>query len=403
MVRSPFILKQFLRIVLSMTGILMGSQGINCFIQESSYGHTDSSFYTVENVSVDVMDDTVLVARDKALSESQKRALSILLERLSGRPLSFWESTLNSLTEAEISNLVADFETTHEKSSSTRYKATLTYRFKKNDVDAFLSQKGLTPLEIIKEPVLIIPILKIEDKAYLWEDENLWRRLWQEGSLPFSELPLLTPLGDLEDMQALDISQALTEDHKALEALSERYKATGGALVVIASLPEPSSSSDDTSHPVTITVLGSLVSPPGSLNPPPLTPLPQETMSSLLDKALKEIINSLNMFWKQGILKGSFKKEALFCKVPLYSPHDWFSIRTHLENLKKNHIISDFSVEKLRSQDVSLHLSFRGDPTSLSTSFQKENLDLIQKDGGWVLLQKNHNDQAFPPLSSPSF
>ena len=386
-------LKHIFLIVLSVLGggafLNLGSSF--CF-QNPAFGNTEkTSFYTIEDINVDVTEDSALVARDQALLEGQRKALFSLLARLSDRPTSFWEMSLKSLTEEDISNLVADFETTKEKSSPLRYIATLTYRFKKKGIDALLSKEGIAPQKLMIEPVLILPLLKVKDKTYLWEDENLWRYLWQEGSLTSSNIPLLVPLGDLEDIQSLEVFQALKEDFTALNAISDRYKATGGALVVMADLtPDPSLSTLKDGLPlkcssVDITILGGLPSFEGSREILKIPSHPQESTRDLLDRALRDVLKSLNTAWSRNVLDPKMGRQDLSLNISLSSPTDWFFIRSALTNLKNQHVILNFSTQKITAHSISLLLSFRGDIEALVPRFKGEHLSIIKKEGLWSL------------------
>ncbi|HQS84592.1 MAG: hypothetical protein B7Y25_08165 [Alphaproteobacteria bacterium 16-39-46] len=390
-------LKHVFVIVLSVLGGgILGNLACPLILQNSALGSNTgneniSPFYTIEDISVDVTEISALVAREKALEEGQQKALYTLLERLSGRPLSFWELSLKSLTEEEFSHLVADFETTQEKSSPVRYMATLTYRFKKKGIDALLSKEGINPQNTITDPVLVLPLLKVKDKTYLWEDENLWRHLWQEGSLASSNVPLLVPLGDLEDIQSLDASHALTENFTDLNTISDRYKATGGALVILAELsPDPSSSALKyglplKSHNVNITIFGGLPSFEGPWQPLTISSEPQESTKSLLDRALREVIKSLNNAWSRNVLEHGMGKQTLSLEVRLSSQKDWFSIRSILTNLKNHHVILNFGIQRLTAQSVTIILNFRGDIMTLVPRFKEDHLDLLKKEGLWTL------------------
>ncbi|MBS0185636.1 MAG: DUF2066 domain-containing protein [Proteobacteria bacterium] len=392
-------------IFIIMIFVLGGGVFNSFFFQKSAYALPNNApFYTIEDISVDVTDSSALIAREKALEEAQKKALYTLLERLSGRPFSFWEISLKSLTEEDLSQLIADFETTQEKSSPLRYVATLTYRFKKKGIDALLLKEGLEAQNTITEPVLIIPLLKVHNKIYLWEEENLWRHLWQDGSLSSSNIPLLVPLGDLEDIQSIDTSQALEENFMALNAISDRYKATGGAVVVLAELhPDSSSPSLKEGIPlksslVDILISGGLPSFEGPWQPLTISSEPQESTKNLLDRALREVIKSLNTAWSRNVLDLTMGKQDLFVKTEFSSQREWFSIREALTNLKNHHLILNYSIQKLTPHSVSLVLNFRGDITTLISRFKEEHLDLTNNEGIWTL--KRAFDNKVPSISS---
>lgn len=362
--------------------------------------------YTVENVESDVTDESAVKAREKALMEGQRKALHLLLKRLTGTSTA-WEAAFNSLKDSDISNLVEDFEITQEKSSSVRYIVTLTYRFKKYAIHEFLSRFGIVPQEIEtpENPLLVIPVLKVGTKYYLWEDDNLWRTLWQEESLSSSNIPLRIPLGDLEDIQILDAPQATNLNLRALGQIADRYKAAGGAIVVVADLtPDPLSPIEKEGIPlnsdsVEVNILDPSLSPQETklpiLQDPKGADPALKTTRHLLNKALRATLKFLNSNTNQITPRKSLVSQEAAFTTSFSSKTEWFRIRQTLDALKNKQTIEDFSLQSLTPQTASLAIKFRGDLISLKQALQAQNLNFIQKEMG---AEKNINqhDSSLP-------
>ena len=102
--------------------------------------------FTVRNVAVDVTARTAAAARERALKDGQTRALLRLLERLVSRSAL---DRLPTIDQATANFLVRDFEIANEKTSSVRYLATLTYRFKRSEVRALLRREDIPFAETV--------------------------------------------------------------------------------------------------------------------------------------------------------------------------------------------------------------------------------------------------------------
>ena len=94
-----------------------------------------TNVYEIQGVAVDVTADTAAAARKKALTDGEAAAFRRLLERIT---LLEDRHRLPSLKTSEISTFVQDFSVADEKTSSVRYLATLSYRFKRRDVREML-------------------------------------------------------------------------------------------------------------------------------------------------------------------------------------------------------------------------------------------------------------------------
>lgn len=115
------------------------------------------SSYTVGGVTVDVTADSAAAARDAAIMLGQRIAFDRLMSQLTD-PQS--AAALPRLTDAEISDLVSDFEVESERASAVRYIGKLSYRFKGDPVRALLEQRGVQYAVMPTAPVLVVPVLE---------------------------------------------------------------------------------------------------------------------------------------------------------------------------------------------------------------------------------------------------
>src|SRR5215472_13494606 len=179
-----------------------------------------SSVYTVTDVAVDATAQSAVQAREIARADGERRAFRTLMERLT--PKQDW-GRLPKVTDADLFALVQDFEVTSERSSTVRYIATLTFRFRAEPVRRLLRDRGVPFAETPSKPLIVLPVLAAGNRAVLWDDPNPWRAAWGRQPLNEGLVPIQVPAGDLAAVQAIDTQQAVKGDKEVLAGLGQNY------------------------------------------------------------------------------------------------------------------------------------------------------------------------------------
>ena len=109
------------------------------------------------------------------------------------------------------------------KSSSSTYRAFITYRFKPAAVRKLLKDAQIPYSEAQTRTALVLPVLQTGSGLYLWEENNPWMAAWKVRPYNNELTPMTAPLGDLEDAAAISARQALNLDSNALQLLADRY------------------------------------------------------------------------------------------------------------------------------------------------------------------------------------
>src|SRR5215469_10826287 len=182
------------------------------------FGQDSDEAYSA-TVKVDATAENTAAARELARIDGQRRALAAVLERLSGSSDAAKPPKLDDKT---ITDMVDSFEVANERMSAVRYIADYTFHFKPSKVrrlvrvvePAALDTAAKGPAEGgVKsagegngQPIVVLPVYKDGDLT-LWDDPNPWRAAWAQrpGSEPGR---LLLPLGDANDLAAIDAGQA---------------------------------------------------------------------------------------------------------------------------------------------------------------------------------------------------
>ena len=196
--------------------------------------------YTVRDVEVDVTADNSAAARDRAITEAQRKAFDTLYGRLSPEP----GAKAPALSDIEVARLVQDFEVQRERSSAVRYLATLTVRFRPTNVRTLLQTKGASYVETRSKPVLVLPVYQAAGKGpVLWEDRTPWRAAWENFPPPQGMVPIVVPYGELADIADISAATALEGNQAGLSAIAERYQASDVLVAVLGvrgAEPDPS-------------------------------------------------------------------------------------------------------------------------------------------------------------------
>src|ERR1700746_2969712 len=139
-------------------------------------------------VKVDATADSTAAARELARIDGQRRALTALIDRLSGSPET---AKLPKLDDKAITDMVESFEVANERMSAVRYIADYTFHFRSSKLRR-LVRGGETPPaegggrpavpESSSKPTVVLPVYKDSTRTALWDDPNPWREAWAQRS-----------------------------------------------------------------------------------------------------------------------------------------------------------------------------------------------------------------------------
>ncbi len=213
----------------------------------SAFAASDDVF-VVPRVPVQATGATATEAKDAAQGQGRRRAIDILLRRLT--PESDWVylptlaagaaakssgdgagKTAVAISSARLDALESGFEVYSEKASSASYRAYITYRFKPDAVRRLLKDAKLPYSEAQTRVALVLPVLQTDGGVYLWEGNNPWMSAWKVRPYTHELTPMQAPLGDLEDSSAVTARQALAMDPSALARIAGKY---GVSQVIVA-------------------------------------------------------------------------------------------------------------------------------------------------------------------------
>ena len=128
--------------------------------------------------------------------------------------------------------MLASLSIEEERTGPGRYIGKLTINFLPDKVRETLARAGVAFTEKQAPRIVVLPVWSTDAGPTAW-DENPWRRAWQDLKAENAVVPIMIPLGDLNDAEAVSVDQALAGDADKLEALRLRYQAEA-VLVAVA-------------------------------------------------------------------------------------------------------------------------------------------------------------------------
>ena len=322
----------------------------------------------VSAVPVDATAASATEARNAAVARGQREAFRLLIQSLVARED---QRRTPQINDARLNDMVQGFEIADERTSATRYIARLTVAFRPAAVRQFLREAGLPYTETPGKPVLVLPVYQAGDVRRLFDDPNPWREAWATREGHDGLVPMVLPVGDLGDVGAVTVDQALAGDEAALNKLAQRYGA-GDVLVLEASV-EGARVGIGT-HRYTRGADSHVVDS---------FALPAPGDAGAFKDIVREIAQRVEDDWKKRTAIRFDTTGTLAVTVPLSSLADLVAVRQKLGEAAE---IESYDIGTLTRTSAQLVLKHFGEPARLATALGARDLELSSgRDGFWTL------------------
>jgi Uncharacterized protein conserved in bacteria (DUF2066) len=344
-----------------------------------AFGQDSEEAYSA-TVKVDATAENTATARELARIDGQRRALAAVIERLSGSSETVKPPKLDDKT---ITGMVDSFEVANERMSAVRYIADYTFHFRPSKVRRLVrvadtapqesGNKSATegaakpPPETANRTVIVLPVYQDGSTITLWDDPNAWRAAWAQR--PAGRL--IVPLGDAEDLAAIDAERAGSGNSEALASIAQR---NGGSETVVA-LATARHQGDRLAGLDVSTKRyrsGHLVDAQGSSYEAGSGEGEAEFLRRAADAVATEIENGA----KKTAGQRSDQQASLSVTVPITSLGEWLQIRDRLSTVAA---IRKVDLLSLSRQEAKIEVKYVGTQDQLKSSLAEINLDL---DGG---------------------
>ncbi|MGH6931088.1 MAG: DUF2066 domain-containing protein [Dongiaceae bacterium] len=329
-----------------------------------------SGLYTVSNVDVDVIDKDASTAKLKAISEAQVKAFAILAERLGGADAA---NAVQYLEAGEIGRMMASLSIQSEKSGPGRYIGRLSISFLPAKVREALSRLGLEIFENRAPRIVILPVWNGRDGPSAWED-NPWRKAWLNLNSENDLVPIIVPLGDLEDSEAITADEALRGNEVKLESIKIRYEAEA----ILVAFAEPIGDNS-------IRAVMSGQSPLGIMAFDKTYEAEAGGHDAAATIAAQRFVSVINDKWKQSQLASSAAAKparVLEVAVPFSSAAQWNAIRAQLLSVQG---VSGVDVTTISAGGARIRLAISSSVGDFQQSLAVVGMKLVEISGALVL------------------
>ena len=342
-----------------------------------------TGLFSVTGVEVDVTDKDASSARTKAIIAAQVKAFHELAARLASESEA---KRLDGLTEQDIGRMLRSLSIEEEHSAPGRYIGKLTVRFLPKKVREQFQKRGIVLIEDRSPPTVILPVWKAPEGPQLWDD-NLWRKAWLDLKAEQGIVPLIVPLGDLEDTQSITAEEAMAVDQVKLEALMIRY----GAKAILVALAEPAP--EGGIHAV---MMGD--SPLGKVTFDKVYTAEDGTLAASAALAAKRFQGVMLDKWRSTRLKlvaeqraraeaerqqaAAYSAQSVAVAVPFSGIDKWNSIRARLLNVPG---VVGVDISTIAASGAVIRLAYSNSFEALQSSLAGNRMKLVQRGGSWVL------------------
>ena len=334
-------------------------------------------------VKVDATADSVAAARELARIDGQRRALALVIDRLSGSTES---AKLPKLDDRTVTDMVESFEVANERMSAVRYLADYTFHFRPSKVRRLVHSADSAPAEANStpavdeggsKPVIVLPVYKDSARTVLWDDPNAWRQAWGQQSAGPGLSHLTVPLGDASDLAIIDSDRAEAGSPDALTAIAQR---NGGdeAIVALATARREGDKLVGLDLSIKRYRSGHLSDTREST----LEADPGESADDFLKRAADTTARQIASSSKKSPGPSSDQQVSLGAIVPIGSISEWVRVRDRLASVPA---IRKVDLLSLNRHEAKIQIKYVGSSEQLRSSLAEVDLGVDGTDPIWRL------------------
>lgn len=331
--------------------------------------------FTITDVAVDETAASASDARDVALATGQRRAVQRVFRRLIVRADA---RLLPQPKDDDIASLVQNIELSDEKTSATRYLATMTVAFKPDLVRNYLRAAGLQFSETVSRPRLVLPVFEAAGAINLWDPPNAWREAWEARSVSSDTVvPLVLPEGDLRDIGSIGPIQALAAETRPIQSIAARYRVRD-ILVAHATLVQDLAAN----RPLVHVSLRHIGPSSGAVTIETFTGESRARVGALLAEAVQRTVERFEDDWKRDNYLRFDEPVRLSASFSLGTLSDWLEMRRRLGGAA---VIQRVELASITRSDAQVVIHYLGGPEQLGLALAQRDIELVQEDGFWML------------------
>jgi hypothetical protein len=350
--------------------------GLACVFSLAGAQAADDPF-TVSGVPVDASASSASVAQNIAINQGRGRAWNTLYKRLTKQQDWARQPPLDDIT---LQRMIKNYVVTNERRSTTRYVANVSYQFNPDAVRRLLRTQNIAYVDIDAKPVLVIPM------SPGYSARAPWAQIWAQPKYATGAVPLVTPVGDPLDAQALGVLNFATAQWPDVEPAASRVRAADAFLV------------QATAGKGNITVAIRRLGPGAPISiPNVVVPVrPGESAQQAYGAAADAAATSIVEVWKSHSAIDFNKRSKLTADAHISSLAEWGQLMQKLSTVP---VVTEVQVVAMNVGEARVAISYVGTPEQLQAVAAQSGLDLSNSGGGWQLAMAAQS--ASPPMPAP--
>lgn len=348
-------------------------------------GAAQADLYSINSIKVDETAEDAVQAKKKALGDGQLRAFRTLMRRLTRADD---RQDLPDISLNDVARLMDSMSVENERSSGTRYLATLTIKFRPDNIRDMLVQSRVPFADKQAPGALLLTIWKEGGKTTIWDPPNPWRDAWDRLNVENSITPLFMPLGDLTDIETITADDVLLGDGEKIQRMKDRY-ALDSILIAVA---EPvaggiratikgTTAAGEFAYDNVFTGAGAATGEgaDGGAEKP-------EPVNAAFDEAAQTFLEAIEEGWKTKNVKlGRADGSIMTMSVPFSSLGEWNNIR---QTITATSGVGSLEVKRLSSRGAVVDVVFSGNLRELNDQFAQSGFELSDIGDTWVLQKR---------------
>jgi Uncharacterized protein conserved in bacteria (DUF2066) len=342
----------------------------------SAGGPVETSIYAVQGVDVDVTSTNASTAKNQALMDVQVKAFIELVARLGSPEMA--AKVQEQMKPEEIVPYLRSLSIEQESSAPGRYIGRFTVRFLPEKIQKFFADRGIRLPTTQAEPVLVLPVYRAPEGLKLWED-NPWRKAWIDLKGEQGLVPIIVPLGDLEDTETITAADAVNGDAIKLDAIRKRY----GAPSLLVAQAQPTEGGGVHVYIEGTTKLGDVkinkIYAVEEGSPQGAEAVATAAFQTMLVKTYQEESEKLAA---AEAAQNANRIQSISVSVPFASPREWNAIRSRI--LSTPHV-NGVDLSSLSADGAVIKLVFSHTLEELQNNMRAAGLNLAQSGSSWVI------------------
>ena len=360
--------------------------------------------FSVTGVAVDVTASSAAEARDKAISEAQRKAFEVLFKRLvadgAGR-------VVPAVSESDLQRMIQGFEIEQERGSAVRYVASMAFKFRAKAVTTYLSSLGLKVNEaalptaaaapppaapvaaavaapvVAAKPTLVLPLAQ-GASAVLWEERTPWRTAWEDFAAASGAGRLLVPAGELNDVADIGAKEAIGGDPASMVKIAGHYDA---GQVVVAALVGADRLDTAAGGQVVISRYGADGQPVGTVETVAVQGALGEAVPGFLTRAVTAVAEKLTAPVAAPVapVVAVSTDVPVVAGVPITGMADWLEVRRRLTS---DPMVTSVDMVAMTRSRVDVAIHYRGEVDGLRAMLDRDGLTLVPTPTGWSIYIK---------------